>query len=251
MLKKLKHELRGFALLLQSVPPLLLAVFTMSVMAMNLLANKSIALPVSWMALDCGILVSWISFLVMDMVTKHFGPKAATELSLVAVGVHLLACLFFFAAGKIPGVWGAAAAGNAETVNGALNRTFGGTWYVLLGSTVAFLVSATVNNALNYAIGRLFSKRPAGFAAYACRSYVSTAIGQFCDNLVFALIVSHVFFGWSLLQCVVCALTGMAAELLCEILFSRFGYAVCKKWQREQVGSRYFAYIKGESSCGS
>ena len=184
----------------------------------------------------------------MDIVTKHFGPKAATEISVVAVGIHLLACLFFFAASRIPGVWGEAAAGNAETVNGALNHTFGGTWYVLFGSAVAFLISAAVNNFLNHAIGRLFRKRPDGFLAYACRTYISTAVGQFCDNLVFALIVSHFFFGWSLLQCVVCALTGMVAELLCEVLFSRFGYTVCKKWQRDKVGSRYFAYLKEKNT---
>ncbi len=248
MLNNMKQEFRAFMLLLQSIPSLLLAVFTMSVIAMNLLANKSITLPVPWMALDCGILVSWISFLTMDIVTKHFGPKAATEISVVAVGIHLLACLFFFAASRIPGVWGEAAAGNAETVNGALNHTFGGTWYVLFGSAVAFLISAAVNNFLNHAIGRLFRKRPDGFLAYACRTYISTAVGQFCDNLVFALIVSHFFFGWSLLQCVVCALTGMVAELLCEVLFSRFGYAVCKKWQRDKVGSRYFAYLKEKNT---
>lgn len=247
MLRKIKQEIHEFSLLLQCVPALTLAVFTVSVMVMNLLANKSVALPVPWMALDCGILVSWVSFLILDIVTKHFGPKAATQLSVAAAGLHLLVCLVFFAASKLPGVW--SAAGSAASVNHALNRTFGGTWYVLLGSTVAFLLSAAVNNALNHAVGRLFNKRPDGFLAYACRSYISTAVGQFTDNLVFALLVGHVFFGWSLLQCTVCALTGMLAELLCEILFSHFGYAVCKKWQNGAVGRPYFAYVKEKKQC--
>ena len=83
---------------------------------------------------------------------------------------------------------------------------------------------------------------PVGAVAYFLRSYVSTAIGQFADNMIFALVVSHVFFGWSIVQCVTCAVTGMVAELLCEVAFSGIGYAVCKKWKKEQVGKAYFDF---------
>lgn len=242
---KIKAELMELKLLLRSIPSLLITLFTVSVITMNLLANKSIALPVSWLALDCGVIVSWISFLSMDIITKHFGPKAATEASAVAVAINLLVCLFFFIAGKIPGMWGEAYVGGSEALlNSALDNTFSGTWYVLFGSTTAFLFSAIVNNFLNFGIGRLFRKAPDGFLAYACRTYISTAVGQFVDNLVFALIVSHFFFGWTMLQCVTCAVTGMLVELLCEILFSHLGYRICKKWQAENVGSQYLDHVK-------
>ncbi|MDY5937614.1 MAG: VUT family protein, partial [Bacilli bacterium] len=68
-----------------------------------------------------------------------------------------------------------------------------------MGSTIAFLLSAFVNNFLNYLVGKLFKKHPDGFLAYASRTYISTAIGQFVDNLTFTLIVSHFFFGWTML----------------------------------------------------
>lgn len=243
MYEKKPTRFAEFRLLLTSVPPLLLVFFILSVFAMNLLANKSIALPVDWLALDCGIIVSWFAFLAMDMITKHFGPKAATQLSLLATAVNLVLCLVFFIGSLIPGMWGEAYVEGSETLlNGALNRTFGGTWYVLLGSTIAFIVSSVVNNFTNFAVGRTFSRRPDGFGAYICRSYVSTAIGQFTDNLVFALLVSHQFFGWTLLQCVTCALTGMAVELLCEVLFSFFGYRVCEGWKKRGVGADYLKY---------
>lgn len=242
---KIKAELTELKLLLRSIPSLLITLFTVSVITMNLLANKSITLPVSWLALDCGVIVSWISFLSMDIITKHFGPKAATEASAVAVAINLLVCMFFFMAGKIPGMWGEAyVEGSEALLNGALDNTFSGTWYVLFGSTTAFLFSAIVNNFLNFGIGRLFRKAPDGFLAYACRTYISTAVGQFVDNLVFALIVSHFFFGWTLLQCVTCAVTGMLVELLCEILFSHLGYRICKKWKSENVGRQYLDYIQ-------
>ena len=241
----LRRELYEMELLFRNIPSSLMALFVVSIITMNLLANKSIDLPVTWLALDCGIIVSWISFLSMDIITKHFGPKAATEASAAAVCVNLLACLFFFVASKLPGMWGEAYVDGSEAMlNRALDGTFGGTWYVLFGSTTAFILSAVVNNFLNAAIGGLMKTNPDGFFAYACRTYISTAVGQFTDNLVFALIVSHFFFGWSLTQCVTCAVTGMVVELLCEVLFSRLGFAICARWKRDNVGGAYLDYIR-------
>lgn len=247
-MKKLKNEIFELRLLFRSVPSLTVTMFIVSVIAMNLLANKSISLPFEWLALDCGIIVSWVAFLAMDMITKRFGPKAATEVSIAAAGINLFIAAIFFIASKIPGVWGESFVDGSEgVINTALDGTFGGTWYVLLGSTTAFVVSSVVNNFLNFAIGTRFKKD--SFAVFAARTYISTAIAQFTDNIVFALIVSHFFFGWTLVQCVTCAATGMVAELLCEVLFSRVGYAVCRKWQRDNVGADYITYVEGKKKC--
>lgn len=240
----LKKEFKEFRLLLSSVPALITVAFVLSVVAMNLLANKSIDLNTEYLALDCGIIISWVSFLCMDILTKHFGPKAATQISFVAVACNLVLCLAFFVASVIPGVWGESfVEGSESVINGALNNTFGGTWYVLLGSTVAFCASALINNFTNFAVGKLFKKSPDGVAAYVVRSYVSTAIGQFCDNLIFALIVSQVFFGWTLVQCVTCAATGMLVELVCEAVFSPLGYIVSKRWKANGVGVAYLEAV--------
>ncbi len=244
-MKRIKHMMGEIAALLASVPPLTLALFILAVFAMNLLANKSLSLPFDWLALDCGILVSWVAFLCMDVLTKQFGPKAATLLSLIAIGVNLLACLVFYLASLIPGTWGAFFDfGELDVINSALDSTVGGTWYVVLGSTVAFVVSAVINNFSNWGIGKLFRKNPDGVVAYVCRTYLSTAVGQFADNLIFAFIVSHVFFGWSIVQCLTCAATGMVAELLCEALFSPLGYRICKRWKQRGVGEQYFRFLE-------
>ena len=71
------------------------------------------------------------------------------------------------------------------------------------------------------------------------RSFISTFVSQFVDNLTFALIVSLNFFGWTLTQCIGCAFTGAILELLCEVIFSPIGYRVAKKWDAENVGSEY------------
>ena len=242
MKTKIKKEWNEFRTLLRSVPPLVFALFILSVFSMNLLANKSISIPVDWLALDCGIIVSWFAFFTMDILTKHFGPKASTEITVLAILVNLFFCLLLFLGSLIPGMWGEAyVEGSEELLNGALNKTFGGTWYVVLGSTVAFLVSSVVNNFCNYGIGKLFKKKPDSLTAYVLRAYVSTAAGQFVDNLIFALLVSHFFFGWTIVQCVTCAATGMLVELLCEAVFFYPAYKITRIWKKNEVGKDYFS----------
>ena len=248
MLKfKLKKEWREFCALLKSIPTVVIVLFVSSVFAMNLLANKSISLPVEWLALDCGIVVSWFAFFIMDVLTKHFGPKAATQITALAIVVNLFFCLLLYIGSVIPGEWGESYVdGSQDILNDALNSTFGGAWYVILGSTAAFFISSVVNNSLNFAIGKLFKRKPDGLTAYILRAHCSTAVGQFVDNLIFALLVSHFFFGWSLVQCVTCAATGMLAELLCEAIFFYPGYQITKRWKKDNVGEEYFKIKKGK-----
>ena len=92
-------------------------------------------------------------------------------------------------------------------------------------------------------MGKL-AKGKNNFGVFALRSYVSTFIAQFIDNLVFALIVSHNFFGWTMTQCVMCALTGAVVELICEVIFSPIGYKVANRWKKKEVGKPYLTYIK-------
>ena len=233
MFKKVWED---YKVLLRSIPASTVTLFIVSVIMMNLLANKElISLP--WLALDCGFAVSWVSFLCMDMVCKRFGARASIMVSVMALGVNLAVSLVFWLLTLTPGMWGAYYDTGLFEVNDALNATIGGTWYVVLGSSCAMLTSSVVNSLLNQAIGRLEHKNT--FGAFALRSYVSTGIAQFVDNLVFAIIVSHTFFGWTWLQVLTCSLTGAAAELLCEVFLSPVGYRVVRGWERENVGELY------------
>ncbi len=233
-----------YALLMRSIHPMALAMLFISIIGMNILANKSINTGLDWLALDCGIILSWMCFLSMDIITKRYGLKAANTLSVTALLVNLVLALIFMLISFIPGDWGESftVAGSETVVNNALNATFRGTWYIILGSSVAFLVSALVNNALNWSLGKLFTRNPDGFLAFASRTYVSTMIGQFVDNLLFALIVSRNFFGWSFVQCLTCATTGAICELLFEIVFSPLGYRYCRYLEKHKVGEEYLQY---------
>ena len=233
-------------ILLRSIPATVVTLFAVSVVCMNLLANKTL-LQLDWIALDGGILISWLSFMCMDIITKHFGPRASTIISIHAAAINLLTCLIFFTASVIPST--------ASDYSG-FDTIFGGTWFVLLGSTIAFLSSAAINNTLNWMIGKSFRNNPDGKLAYAARTYISTFIGQFLDNFIFSLIVFVFFapifwdgFHWTVLQCFMCALTGAVAELIMEIAFSPAGYRITRKWRAESVGREYLdALEKGKQA---
>ena len=225
-MQKTVSDLRS---LLRTVPPLLVSLMILSVVGMNLLANKSIDTGVDWLALDCGILFSWLSFLTMDVLTHNYGPRAATVFSMAALALNLMMAFIFFIAARIPGVWGESfIEGSEAVINHALDRTFGGTWYVILGSSIAFAASSVLNNFLNYGVGTLLHAKET-FGSFAARAWISTFLAQFTDNLIFALIVSRNFFGWTTLQCFTCALTGAVLELLFAVVFSPAGYRISRR----------------------
>jgi len=232
-------------ILLRCIPATTVSLFVVSVICMNLLANKTL-LQTTFIALDGGILISWLSFMCMDIITKYFGPKASNKIAVLASAINLLTCTIFYIASIIPS--------NANEYT-AFNEILGGTWFILLGSTIAFLASSFINNFLNWTIGKAFSKNQDGKLAFAMQSYVSTCIGQFFDNLIFSLIVFVGFapifwdgFRWTVLQCTACALTGSVAELIMEVLFSPLGYRILMKWKQHNVGKEYLDYINGGKS---
>ena len=241
----LRKEHNTFKILLRAIPATVVTLFVVSVICMNLLANKTL-LKLDWIAIDGGILISWLSFMCMDIITKHFGPKASNRISILAAGINLLTCLIFYVASVIPS--------NANDYS-AFDGIFGGTWFILLGSTIAFLTSAIINNTLNWAIGKSFKNNADGKLAYAMQTYVSTFIGQFLDNFIFSVIVFVFFapifwdgFCWTVFQCAMCALTGAVAELIMEIAFSPIGYKIVLNWKENNVGSEYLNYVKRSES---
>ena len=241
--KWLRDELELTIILLRSIPAPVVALFVISVIAMNILANKTLV-QTDYLALDGGILISWLSFLSMDVVVKHFGPKASNRMSVFAILVNLLICLIFFVVSIIPS--------NADEYT-AFNTIIGGTWFILLSSTIAFLSSALINNGLNFTVGKLFKNNPDGKLAFFTRSYVSTFIGQFFDNFIFSILTFMVFapifwdgFHWTFIQCLTCSLLGALLELIMEAVFSPIGYAITKNWRKNNVGQQYFDYINRE-----
>ena len=77
------QEKEETVILLRSIPATVVSLFVVSVICMNLLANKTLV-QTYWIALDGGILISWLSFMCMDIITKYFGPKASNKIAIMA-----------------------------------------------------------------------------------------------------------------------------------------------------------------------
>lgn len=234
------NEIEDYKLLLRNIPSLTISIFILSVVCANLTANKEL-INFQYVALDCGFAFSWIMFLCMDVICKRWGPKASIKVSIIALLVNLITCGIFALLAKAPGMWGEFYTTENPAVNDALNATIGGTWYVVLGSGLAFIVSSIVNALLNFTIGKTLKKD--NFLTFAIRSYASTIIAQFVDNMIFATVVSKIFFGWTWTQVLVCSTIGAVCELLSEIIFSGFGYKVVRNWEKDNVGKDYLDYL--------
>lgn len=242
MFEKIKKEIKELEVLFRNLPSLVVSLFFIAIICMNLLANKTIV-NVNYLALDGGLFLGWITFLSMDVITQRFGPKASTSVSIVGLILNVFIVLVFKIVSLIP----------TQDDYTVFNSIFGGTWFILLGSTIAMICSSFINNFLNYFIGKLFVKNKGNKLEYVCRSYISTFIGQFFDNLIFAIIVFMIFapifwdgFSWTFVQSVSCSLVGAFVELSSQILFSPIGYKILKKWNENNVGKEYLEFIQNK-----
>ena len=95
------REREETAVLLRCIPATVMTLFVVSVISMNLLANKTLV-QTPYIAIDGGSLISWLSFICMDIITKHFGPRASNRISILAALINLLTCAIFYVASIIP-----------------------------------------------------------------------------------------------------------------------------------------------------
>ena len=237
-------DFNDWKMLFRSIPGLVTAISVTAVIVMNLMASKVVVMT-PWLGVTGGVLISWIPFLIGDVVVKTYGAKAATKLNIIGLIINLICIGFFQLITCIEiGV-------NPEDYV-AFNSVFKQTWQIFVASSIAFIVSGVVNNFTNAGIGAMFKKNPDSKTAYMARTYISTMLGQFVDNFIFAGLAFLVFFklsigttlGYTITSVLGTAFFGAILELLMEVIFSPVGYNICQKWRKESVGSEYLAYCK-------
>lgn len=231
--------------LLRSVPTAVTVVFCLAVIVMNFLSRITlVSLP--WLALNAGILVSWVAFLFMDVITKHYGAWAGNLLSILAICANLLCCLVCFVISRI---WH----------HPSLDMILGGQWSILLASTIAYVISALTNNYTNIFIGRRFTANPDGRLAFAVRSFVSTFLSQILDNFLFVFLAFVVLcripgafpVQWTVPQCVGASVLCALFELLTEMVFAPLGYHISRRWKQQGVGEEYLSRYCPNGALGA
>ena len=225
---------------LRSVPALALALITIATVLMNILANKSI-INLPWLIQDAGILMSWVGFLVGDLLVKNFGSKNAIRVNLTCLGISLFISGILAIVGVIPGNWSPefnyADPAIAAEVGASINSVMGNVWYVILGSALASAVGLIINGLTQgLMLNKIQAKHGDKYWGFLTASAISTIIGQIIDNIVFAALISVHFFGWTWSQVLVCSLTGAIFELIIELVFSPITYRISQNWKKNHIG---------------
>lgn len=249
--KHLGHEIVDFfnpkewLKTLRSVPALALALITVATVLMNILANKSI-INLPWLIQDAGILMSWVGFLVGDLLVKAFGSKNAIRVNLTCLGISLFISGLLAIVAVVPGEWSPVfdptinPGDLGSNINAAVNSVMGNVWYVILGSAVASAVGLVVNGLTQgLLIKKIEAKHGDKYWGFFVASAASTMIGQILDNMVFAALVSVKFFGWTWHQVLVCSLCGAIVELIVELVFSPLTYKISKNWKKNGIGTEW------------
>lgn len=245
-MKKLFNILKDFFNLkdwkktLRQTPSLALALIAVATVLMNILANKSI-IELPWLLQDAGILVSWVGFLVGDLLVKHFGAKHAIRINLTCLAISLfISCILIFV-GLIPGTWSPCYNYSdpyvIEAINISINSIMGNVWYIILGSAFSLAVGLVINSLSHeFVLNKIEKKHGDKYWGFLTASAVSSTIGQMIDNIVFASLIGAHFFGWTWTQVIVCSLTGAVFELLVQIIFTPLTYKISQNWKKDNIG---------------
>ena len=220
----------------KKVPAWLIGLSVVTTVLMNLLANKTLYSDGMYLSIDCGLMVSWVMFLVMDIATQRYSGKASFAITIFDVFVALAMSGIMFGVAAIP----------ESPVSGwfmgdeaalSLNGLIGNNYLVILTSLFAYVCSSGIDIVSNVTFGRLFEKSKffsghtnkrtfKGFIVYFIRAYTSTFLSQLTDNIVFQMIA------YPLLFTVICtpfsifigALLAALIELVAEFAFAPVGY---------------------------
>lgn len=274
----LKKDWNETKVLFRNLPAIPFAILCICLVVMNFLANKGWVKGEwtwlsSWFSADAGMIVSWIAFLAGDMIVKIYGAKAAIKVNFMAIVIQLLAITLFTIGAALPWAYptwttgcgahgfdadgiaifeaGCEQCAAASSFNANFDAIFMAQFWPCFGGTMAFALATVVDSILSKFLLTRFKDRTS-FKAYAVASYASTALGQFLDNMFFALFFS-IWQGWFcattgvgdvLLHLFGFSAIGMVVELIGQAILSPVGFWLTKSWRARGTGDEYIALVE-------
>ena len=143
----------------------------------NLLAVKMLGTTTVTVC-DSGLLISWLVFACMDIVTETMGKKSAIKYFTIASGLNLFFSIIYMIVMILPGT--------DEVMSESFANVFGTNWRIVFSSITAFWVGNYINAFIMYAM-RVKSKNENSTAGFIARAIVSTIFGQLVDNTLFSV----------------------------------------------------------------
>ena len=141
----------------------------------NLLAVKMLGTS-TFTFCDSGLLISWLVFACMDIVTETMGKRSAVTYFTIASGLNLFFSLVYMLVIALPGV--------DAVMSDSFANVFGTNWRIVISSVTAFWVGNYINAGIMYTM-RVKAKNENSKAGFIARAIISTLFGQLVDNFLF------------------------------------------------------------------
>lgn len=143
----------------------------------NLMAVKMLGTS-AFTFCDSGLLISWLVFACMDIVTETMGKKEAVKYFTVASGLNIFFSIVYMLVIALPGT--------DVVMSESFANVFGTNWRIVISSVTAFWMGNYINTFIMYAM-RVKAKDENNTAGFIARAVVSTIFGQLVDNTLFSV----------------------------------------------------------------
>lgn len=186
----------------------LFGIYCAGIIIQNILATKNIDITI--FTVTTGILVSPLVFIIQDIQTEIFGYKKAKKMIILGYLMNFIAIMLYSLSILIP-------SSNTYTNQEAFTTILGTTPRIAIASFIAYMIGALINSKV---MEKLKAKHEKNLFF---RAISSTVVGQFIDNMLFAVIA---FIGVLPTQAIISMIVGGTLfEVIYEIIF----YPITKK----------------------
>lgn len=186
----------------------LFGIYCAGIIIQNILATKNIDITI--FTVTTGILVSPLVFIIQDIQTEIFGYKKAKKMIILGYLMNFIAIMLYTFSISIPS--------SSTYINQeAFTTILGTTPRIAIASFIAYMIGALINSKVMEKLKNKHEKN------LFFRAISSTIVGQFIDNMLFAVIA---FIGILPTQAIISMIVGGTLfEIIYEIIF----YPITKK----------------------
>lgn len=186
----------------------LFGIYCAGIIIQNILATKNIDITI--FTVTTGILVSPLVFIIQDIQTEVYGYKKAKKMIILGYLMNFIAIMLYSFSILIP-------SSSTYTNQAAFTTILGTTPRIAVASFIAYMIGALINSRVMENMKIKYEKN------LFFRAISSTVVGQFIDNMLFAVIA---FIGILPTQAIISMIVGGTLfEIIYEIIF----YPITKK----------------------
>lgn len=186
----------------------LFGIYCAGIIIQNILATKNI--DISIFTVTTGILISPLIFIIQDVQSEIFGYKKAKKMIILGYLMNFLAIILYTLSIWLP------SSGTYQN-QGAFATILSTTPRITIASFIAYITGSLINSKIMTGLKMKYEKN------LFFRAISSTIVGQFIDNMLFAIIA---FYGILPNAAIISMIIGGTIfEVLYEIIF----YPITKK----------------------